>query len=156
MYESFAEWRADHHRLYNTSAQTYILQEYLRHKLGEPHIYIQNRPDDYVAISLIIENQLIAVPLAEEIPFYDDDLNRTRGFPLIGEIRELFGDADYRVIAMIDIDKDTPIDELKEIIEKFREALIIEIEKFNVIDKKYIITLEDYEGKELLLSTSLN
>ncbi|KAA6339867.1 hypothetical protein EZS27_012232 [termite gut metagenome] len=124
VWEGFDDWRTWQHRLINMDSSVMKLREYLRLKFGnEMDIRILPWTDELMMISLFSEGQFVYFG-------YEDE--GMVSIPRLGEVNYNFGDADFVIIV--------PSGRID------TEALRIEIEKFNRIDVRFnIILQEDYE-----------
>jgi hypothetical protein len=123
-WQGFDDWRTWQHRLINMDSSVMKLREYLRLKFGnEMDIRILPWTDELMMISLFGEGQFVYFG-------YEDE--GMVSIPRLVEVNYHFGDADFVIIV--------PSGRID------TEALRIEIEKFNRIDVRFSIILqEDYE-----------
>jgi hypothetical protein len=129
-WQGFDEWRTWQHRLINMDSSVMKLREYLRLKFGsEMDIRILPWTEELMMISLLAEGQFVYFGYPNEAMV---------SIPRLDEVNYDFGDADFVIIV-----PSSGID---------TELLRIEIEKFNRIDVRFSIILqEDYEMPDELI-----
>lgn len=110
LFDAFDKWRSDTRMVVNVTSQVAVFEGYLRKKYGHPvTIKLVTYSEGGLHVGLEREGQHVAVG-------YDD---RGEAVPLEGEIRQLFGDADFIVYIPADVDAES----VRADIERFKTAL---------------------------------
>lgn len=119
LFGEFDQWRDDTRMMVNVDSQVKVLEGYLRVKYREP-----------ISIKIVtFDDGLLLVGLEEEgetfMPAISDDNEQPADVPLVNEIRERFGDADFLVYIPAGVD----VDLIRAEIERYKRALA----KYNII-----------------------
>ena len=115
LFAEFDKWRSDTRMIVNVNSQVAVFEGYLRKKYGEPvAIRVVTYDDGLVRVSLRAEGDTLRLRAGLR------DETAREAMPLRGEIRELFGDADFIVYIPIGVD----IDLIRAEIERFKQALV--------------------------------
>lgn len=119
LFEAFDKWRGNTRMIVNVTSQVAVFEGYLRKKYGQPvAIKLVTYSDGGLHVGLEREGQHAAVGA--------DDMGVR--VPLIGEIREQFGDADFIVYIPAAVD----VESIRADIERFKIALA----RYKIIQSK--------------------
>ncbi|SUE33682.1 hypothetical protein [Rikenella microfusus] len=115
LFAEFDKWRSDTRMIVNVNSQVAVFEGYLRKKYGEPvAIRVVTYDDGLARVSLRAEGDTLRLRTGLR------DETAREAMPLRGEIRELFGDADFIVYIPVGVD----IDLIRAEIERFKQALV--------------------------------
>lgn len=116
LFASFDKWRSDTRMMINVNSQVAVFEGYLRKKYNEPiAIRVVTFDDGMLRVSLRAEGDTLRLCTG----LRPDEQSR-EAVPLRGEIREMFGDADFIVYIPLTVD----VDMIRAEIERFKQALV--------------------------------
>lgn len=119
LFDTFDRWRSDTRMIVNVTSQVAIFEGYLRKKYNQPiAIKLVTYSDGGLHVGLEREGQHVAVGY--------NDLGAA--VPLVGELREQFGDADFIVYIPAGVDMES----IRADIERFKIALT----RYKIIQSK--------------------
>ncbi|MEG1572835.1 MAG: hypothetical protein RR328_04705 [Bacteroidales bacterium] len=115
LFNGFDAWRSNTRMMINVNSQIKIFESYLQIKYKEPiAIKIVSYDDGLLSVSLESEG----ATQQPEIGLSSETIHKP--IPLVGEIRERFGDTDFLVYVPQNID----LNLIRAEIEKYKQALI--------------------------------
>mgnify|MGYP005962709651 CR=1 FL=1 len=126
LFDVFDQWRHSTRLMMNVSSQVRILEGYLQDKYSDVFIRVVTYDEQALTIGLEEEGDTHGIYFPYDQEEADDD-GQAPEVPLEGELREVFGDADFIVY----IPQGIEIEDIRADIERFREALI----KYKIIQQ---------------------
>lgn len=116
IWAAFDKWRSDTRMMINVNSQVAVFEGYLQKKYNEPiAIRVVTFDDGMLRVSLRAEGDTLRLCTG----LRPDEQSR-EAVPLRGEIREMFGDADFIVYIPLTVD----VDMIRAEIERFKQALV--------------------------------
>lgn len=125
LFDLFDRWRHSTRLMMNVSSQVRVLEGYLQDKYGSVFIRVVTYDEQALAIGLEEEGDTHGVYMPYDQG--EESEEQAPEVPLEGELREVFGDADFIVYIPVGIE----IEDIRADIERFREALI----KYKIIQQ---------------------